>query len=283
VSIIILALIGGLLGGAPTIVLIGFFILLILFLFPLIHDYLITRKTKRSSTILSRLIEDLGDKELKFNKPLKARPIIYKTMGWKSASYRYYFNAYVTSKGEYRIDKVHGFEDLSYGVVIRKGSEGAILLPGLEFDEPELHDMVLLYIPFKQPFTEPATLDLTEPGGSSILVRLYGGKGVRGEAMLSGGGRASLYLVARFLKGHTELKLADLEGRKAVSFSAKLSLDQPVLVVAHKKSSPRAIASRLGRDVMAGDRPQYSLVAEFKKGLRKFKAETKLYVTKIAS
>ena len=124
-------------------------------------------------------------------------------------------------RSEYGESGIHGFKELSYGIAIRRGGEGALYLPRLELDEPGLRSIVLLYVPSKEPLVKPSTISLDHPEGCKVEVRLYEDKGVRGEATLIGECKASLYLVARLLGGYSRLKLAELKSGEKTSFSAK--------------------------------------------------------------
>ena len=275
-----LSIIGSFAEEAPIIVTIAFILLFTVFQIVPLHDFLSAKRVRKAANILNRLIEEVGNGEIRFIKPLKARPITYNSIGrivWAHGPL-YSFSTNITPEGGYRTGNIHRFKNLSYGVVIGKRGEGMLILPGLEFDEPELNNTVLLYIPSKQPLIEALTQKFSFLDECKVEVKIYKGGGLRGEAMLSGKRKASLYLATRFFDEYLKFKLADLKDRTKVNFSAKLFFEKPILIVARKRSSPRAIASDLGRNIMIGDRIPYILLIEFKKGLRKFKSEVELKV-----
>ena len=282
-----LALIGGLIGGAPTIVLIVFAFLFILFLVVPIREHIIQVKIKKALKILKTIIIGLeGDNKLKFSKPLRFKPIIFEIEARKSWGPRgpyYAWSIRIEPRGTYETKSTHVFEDISYGIAVNKSGEGGAILPGVEFDEHELRDIVLLYIPSKQPFIEASYHVLKSPWNQIVEIKVYEGLGIKGEAKLLGRGKASIYLVAEhpeFLC-QVRLKLADLKSGEVTRFSAKLSLDNPIIVVAHKKSSLKGIAWYLNKPLIAGNILRYSLAIVFRQGiLRKFIEKVGLYTIK---
>ncbi len=273
-----LSIIGAFVGKASIIVTMIIIFFFVIFLTIPLHDSLTKRKVKKAATILNELIEEVKDGEFRFIKPLKARKIIYKSTGritWIRGPV-YTFRANIIPKGEYEIGNIHRFEDLSYGIVIGKRGIGYFILPGLEFDEPELRNIVLLYIPSKQPLIEGLTKRFNFFDKCTVEIKIHKGNGLHGEAMLNGKCKASLYLTTRFFDEYLKFRLADLKNERKVHFSSKLSLEKPVLIVARKRSSPRALAKSLSKNIIVGDEIPYILLIETKKGLKKFKCEVKL-------
>lgn len=281
-----LALIGLIIGGGPTIVLAVLAFLLALFLIIPVREHLIQAKIKKAFKIMEATITGLEDEsELRFSKPLRLRPVIFKVVAYKSRITWpgvYKWSAEIEPKGVFETRVAHVFKDLSYGIVVNKGGEGEAILPGIEFDENKIRDIVLFYIPPKQPFIEPLQYVLKTPRGQVVEIETYEGPGVSGEAKMFGEGKASIYLAAKppgFLK-QIRIKLADLKTGIA-RFSAKLALDKPVLVVVHKKSSLKGIIWNLPKPLIGGDRLHYNLVVVFKRGiLGKFTKEIELHISR---
>jgi len=271
-ALIGLAMVGLLVKGGPTIVFVAFTLLLAIFLGIPIHERVVQARIKRGLKILKATIVGLenGDR-LRFSKPLRLRPIVFEVESrklWLSGPH-YSWSAWVVPRGAYEAKNVHVFGDLSYGIMVDRGGEGGAILPGIEFDEDKMRHIVLLYIPSRQPRVEAAHHTLKSPWGQLVDVTVYEGLGLRGEARLSGGGRASIYLVAE-LPGsphRVKLKLADLRSGGAVELSARLAPESPVLVVAHKRSSPRGLARHLTKPLIAGDALRYSLTVVFRRGI----------------
>jgi len=295
-----LGLIAGLIVGYPTFLLVVFAFLFILFLAAPIPEHIKQVKIKKALKILKAIVIDLEDEsKLRLSKPLRLRPIIFRaeaSKSWDRGPY-YVWSSRIEPRGVYEVRSSYEFADLSYAIVVDKSGVGGAILPGIEFDEPGLRDIVLLYIPSKQPLLDPSYHVLKSPWGQRIEIRIQGGPGVKGEARLSGGGKASVYLVAEYhgtwiktfftkkvelpISRQVKIKLATLRSGEIVWFSAKLALDTPILVVAHKKSSPRALAWRLTKPLIAGDMPHYSLEIVIKQGiLKKFMDKIGLRVIK---
>ncbi|MCE4613895.1 MAG: hypothetical protein F7C07_08750 [Desulfurococcales archaeon] len=57
-----------------------------------------------------------------------------------------------------------------------------LYMPGLEFDEPGLRSIVLLYVPSKEPLVKPPTISLGHPKKCKAEVRLYEYKGGPGRS-----------------------------------------------------------------------------------------------------
>jgi len=119
-----LALIGGLIGGAPTIVLIVFAFLFILFLVVPIREHIIQVKIKKALKILKTIIIGLeGDNKLKFSKPLRFKPIIFEIEARKSWGPRgpyYAWSSRIEPRGTYETKSTHVFEDVGYGIAVNR-------------------------------------------------------------------------------------------------------------------------------------------------------------------
>ena len=282
-----LALIGGLIGGASTIVLVVFAFLFVLFLIVPIREHVIQVKIKKALKSLKNIVISLEDEnKLEFSKPLRIKPIIFEVKARKSWGPRgpyYSWSTKIEPRGVYETKSTHIFEDISYGIVVNKSGEGGAILPGVEFDEYKIRDIVLLYIPPKQPFIQASYHTLKSPWGQIVEIKIYEGLGIRGEAKLLGGGEASIYLVAELPESlhQVRFKLADLKSGEVTRFLAKPALNNPTLVIAHKKSSLRGLVWHLTKPLIAGNILQYSLVVVFRQGiLKKFIEKVELHVIK---
>ena len=293
-----LGLIAGLIVGYPTFLLIVFVFLFILFLAVPILEHIKQAKIKKALKILKAIVIGLEDvSELRFSKPLRLRPIIFRveaSKSWDRGPY-YVWSVRIEPRGVFEVRSSHEFGILGYAIAVDKSGVGGAILPGIEFDEPGLRDIILLYIPSKQPHLEPLYHVLKSPWGQRIEIRIQGGPGVKGEARLSGGGRASVYLVAEYretwiktffarkielpVSRQVKIKLATLRSGETAWFATKLAPDTPILVVAHKKSSLRALAWHLTKPLIAGDMLHYSLEIVFEQGIfKKFMDKIGLHI-----
>ena len=282
-----LALIGAVAGGAPAIVVLSFTILFAVFLAIPTHEYLIQSRIRRALRILRNIITDLrGYAELGFGRPVKIRPVVFNvraTRSWAPMGSQYLWSTIVEPESNYERRNTHVFEDRGYAIIAGRGGEGEAFLPGLEFDEPGLQGIVLLYVPSRQPLVKGSRYAYRGPSGETVEVRIHEGQGIRGEARLMGRGRATIYLAARTpgMPRQVRLKLAELRGEGATLFSARLAPESPLLIVAHRKSSLRGIAWHLPKPLIAGDMPSYSIIVEFKRGrLERIAYERGLHVTR---
>jgi len=95
-ALIALALLGSLVSkNIPVIVIFAFVILLTVFLGVPLHDRYIQAKVKKALKILESLIDDLDEGELRFKRPVKFRPIVFRSVGrkiWTSHGPSYSFS-----------------------------------------------------------------------------------------------------------------------------------------------------------------------------------------------
>ena len=161
-----LGLIAGLIVGYPTFLLIVFVFLFILFLAVPILEHIKQAKIKKALKILKAIVIGLEDvSELRFSKPLRLRPIIFRveaSKSWDRGPY-YVWSVRIEPRGVFEVRSSHEFGILGYAIAVDKSGVGGAILPGIEFDEPGLRDIILLYIPSKQPHLEPLYHVLKSP------------------------------------------------------------------------------------------------------------------------
>jgi len=159
-------------------------------------------------------------------------------------------------------------------IAIDKDGAGIVELPGLEFDEAELRNIILLYIPKHPPFINALKHSFNTPWGN-ITVEIFEGRGLSGNFAFSGSGKASIYLgVFEWLK----FRLISIKNGEVKNFLVRLAPQDPILIVAHKTSSPRAIGRHLVKPFVAGDSLRYCLLVELRRGVLKKLEKIDLYV-----
>jgi len=252
---------------APAIVIFAFVILLTVFLGAPLYERYIQARVKKALKIIESLINNVDEGELRFNRPIKFRPVVFNAVGrkiWMSYGPSYSLSRHIEPIGGYRIGSAYDFGMPSYGIAIDKDGVGIVKLPGLEFDEAGLRNIILLYIPNRPPFINPLKHSFNTPWGY-ITVEIFEGQGLSGNFAFSGRGKATIYLsVSEWLK----FKLISVRNGEA-NFSVKLAPQDPMLIVAHKISSPIAIGKYLDKPFIAGDSLSYCLLVELRRGLVK--------------
>lgn len=264
----------------------GFFAML--FSIPLVNDFMRTRKLRRCYEAIANLVDYAEGGKVKFRRPLKARPILFLSGGGAYApmGILYRSDTNVVPRGDYRNDLVYSFSGLDYGIAVGAKGEGMVALPGLEFAEPDLEDIVLLYVPSSQPRVDQGRWVFESQVGCRSIVEVAAGAGLRGRIYVEGMCRGTLYLAAKLTENPlvkaVKVKLVDVGYGESKNYYFRLAPQRQMFIVAHKKSSPRALAARIGRNIVAGSLPIYALLLRLGSGIRKVEKHAVLSVRKSA-